>query len=116
MIDGEEEIERSDTLIRIVLSLLFVLILGVVEMVLGVLVAFSLLYTLLTRNVPGAPVRAFSNRVVAYAYRIYRYLVYNEPEVPFPFSEFPDVVEPTRWSYERTDADRIGIRRSRREV
>jgi hypothetical protein len=32
---------------------------------------------------------------VSYSYRIWRYITYNEAQVPFPFSEFPAPLEPT---------------------
>jgi hypothetical protein len=39
-------------------------------------------------------VRQFANRLVAYLYRIARYLTYNEGTAPFPFRDLPPELEP----------------------
>lgn len=91
-----EPIERSDTGIRILLTLLFVIVTRVIETVLLVVILFELAFTLVTRRYPGASVRHFANRVISYFYRIARYLTYNEDEAPFPFRELPPEVEPPR--------------------
>ncbi len=87
------EIERADTGLRILYSLLFWLIAGVLEAVLGLLIVFDLLYTLVTGQLPPERVREFGNRIIAYFYRIGRYLTYNESALPFPFSEFPAKID-----------------------
>lgn len=101
-LDGMEEpsardagagIERGDTGRRILLSLLFGLIWGLLEPVLGGIVVFALVWTLITRQPPPQRLREFSNRLVSYSYRIWRYLTYNEARVPFPFSDFPAPLE-----------------------
>lgn len=109
----ENFIERADTLLRVLLSLLFVLLAGVVEVVLRVLIAFSLIYALVTRQPPTERVRSASNQITAYLYRIYRYLTYNEAQAPFPFAEFPVAVEASEWSSEPTESERLGIGRRR---
>ncbi len=106
-----ERIPRSDTGIRIALSLLFLLIAGVVELALRVLVGFSLIFALVTGEPPRAAVSGLANRLSAYLYRIYRYLSYNEARAPFPFAEFESVLEPPRWSEETTESELL--RRSR---
>jgi hypothetical protein len=87
-------IERKDTGIRILLSILFGVIVQVVETVLGIVVLFSLAFALITKRPPGDWVRRFANRTVSYLYHILRYLTYNESEPPFPFSDFPPELEP----------------------
>ncbi len=89
------EIERKDTGIRVVISLLYWVILEVVKTVLAVLVIFELIYTLITKKPPSEGVRTFANRALSYHYRLLRYLTYNEPYRPFPLSEFPPEVEPS---------------------
>ncbi len=89
------EIERKDTGVRVVLSLLYWIILEVVKMVVAVLVIFELLYTLITKKPPSEGVRTFANRALSYQYRMLRYLTFNEPHRPFPLSEFPPEVEPS---------------------
>ena len=93
--DGEEGIviERRVTGIRIAYTLLFFVIAQVVETALTVIVLFELIYSLVTERPPSGVVRGFANRVLAYFYRIGRYVTYNDPEPPFPFREFPEEVE-----------------------
>jgi len=88
------QIERKETGIRILLTLLFVVILSVAESVLGVVILFELAFALITRQPPGERVRRFANRTLSYLYHIVRYLTYNESEPPFPFSDFPPELEP----------------------
>ena len=112
---SEAEIDRKDTGIRILLTILFVLIVGVVESVLGLIVLFALLWALITKQPPGVGVRALANRIIAYYYRIGRYLTYNESLVPFPFSDFPDAIEEATWHDERPTAAAVGFDRSRHD-
>ena len=88
-------IERKDTGIRILLSLLFWVIMEVVKTVLAVIVIFELIFTLITKKPPSEGVRTFANRALSYQYRLLRYLTHNEPYRPFPLSEFPPEVEPS---------------------
>ncbi len=84
-----ELIDRVETGIRALLTLLFFMIARVAEAVLGVVVLFGLLYTLVTQQEPNPAVRRFSQRVLDYLVEIVRYLTYNDDEAPFPFREFP---------------------------
>ena len=93
----EGEIERGETGIRILLTLLFAVIAAAVEAVLTVLIVFSLGFALLTRRPPSERVRELSNRVIAYYYRIGRYMTYNDRCPPFPFSDFPEALEGDDW-------------------
>ena len=112
----ETPIERIDTAIRLVLSLLFLLIAEVVQTVLGFLVAFSLLFALVAGERPSEAVRNLSNQVTAYLYRIYRYLTYNDHRAPFPFHELGGALEPGRWSADTTESELLGhTRRARRD-
>jgi hypothetical protein len=108
---SESEIDRKDTGIRILLTILFVLIGGVVESVLGLIVLFALLWALITKQPPGVGVRALANRIIAYYYRIGRYLTYNESLVPFPFSDFPEALEESRWTPDPREAESLGLAR-----
>ena len=87
-------IERSQTGIRILLALLFMVIFRVTSVLLAVVVLFELLYALITRQPPSDRVRSFANRALSYLYAVTRYLTYNQAELPFPFSDFPREVEP----------------------
>jgi hypothetical protein len=93
--ETDPQIERTETGIRILLSLLYLVIARVLETVLFVVILFELLYALITKDPPGEGVRRFANRTVSYFYRIGRFLTYNDHRAPFPFAELPDEVEPT---------------------
>ena len=109
--ESEGEIDRKDTGIRVLLTILFVLIVGVVESVLGLMILFALLWALITKQPPGLGVRALANRIITYYYRIGRYLTYNESLVPFPFSEFPDALEESRWTPDPRESESLGLTR-----
>jgi hypothetical protein len=68
--------------------------------VLALIVVFELLFTLITRRPPGTRVRELANRISTYYYRLLRYLTYNESRVPFPFSDFPEPLEPDAFRVE----------------
>ena len=105
---AELEIERAETGLRILLSLLFFVIARLVEAVLVVVVLFGLLFTLVTRREPSAQVRRFANHALSYFVTIVRYLTYNADTAPFPFETFPpelDLAAPAKKaSPRRTDA------------
>ena len=92
--DNEEGgIERTATALRIAYSLLFALIISVLETVVGALVVFQLLYTLVTKREPSQRVSELGNRISTYFYRMLRYLTHNSDALPFPFNDFPDAIE-----------------------
>lgn len=107
----EDEVDRGETGIRILLTLLFALIATVIESVIGVIVIFELLWTLLTKQAPSPRVREFANRIISYYYRIGRYLTYNESRVPFPFSDFPAAIEGDAWNPEERESEALGLPR-----
>jgi len=109
----ETPIERVDTAIRLLLSLLFLVIAEVAQTVLGILVAFSLLFAFVTGERPSEAVRNLSNQVTAYMYRVYRYLTYNDSRAPFPFHELGGALEPPRWSGDTTESELL--RRTRHD-
>ena len=109
---SESEIDRKDTGIRILLTLLFALIAGLVESVVGLIIVFALLWALITKQPPSLGVRALANRIISYYYRIGRYLTYNESLVPFPFSEFPEALEKSRWTKDPRESESLGLPRS----
>jgi hypothetical protein len=84
-----ELVDRFDTGLRVLMSLLFFVIVRILEAVLAVVVVFGLLYTLITQQEPSPSVKRFSERVLAYAVQIVRYLTYNGEDAPFPFRDFP---------------------------
>ena len=95
MQDDDRIIERGETGVRCLLTLLFLLVAQVVEAVLAVVILFELVYALITRTPPSQGVRRFANQTLSYFYRVGRYLTYNDEDPPFPFDEFPAEVEPS---------------------
>jgi hypothetical protein len=83
------EIERSETGIRILTTILFLLAVRVVEFVLGLVILFELAFALATRSAPPVRVREFADRVIRYAWQMAQYLTYNRERPPFPFDDFP---------------------------
>ena len=106
--EDEIEIERVDTLLRIVYSLLFAVGVSVLETVVTVLVGFQLVYTLITKREPPDRVTDAGNRVRRYFYRILRYRTHNEMEKPFPFGDFPEALGPARLIEEESVDSRTG--------
>jgi len=91
------------------LTILFAIVRGVVETVIGLIVIVELLWTLITKQPPSQHLREFANRIVGFEYRIGRYLTYNEGSVPFPFSDFPQEIEPSTWSPDLSEHDALGL-------
>jgi len=104
--DGE--IPRKDTAYRIALTLLFAIVAGAMRTVLSLIVIFELLFALITRRPPGGRVRELANRITTYYYQLLRYLTYNESRAPFPFSDFPDPLEPDAFRVEDRDSEVLG--------
>ncbi len=87
--DDEELIERGETGIRILLTLLFWVVLQVVEAIVAVVILFDLVFALSTRREPSDRVKEFAERVIRYGLQVAHYMTYNRENAPFPFDEFP---------------------------
>lgn len=102
--DGERVgVDRSDVLIRAVYSVVFALIVGVLDTLLAVIVVFQLLFSLITETLPSSRLQRFANALIAYYYQVFRYLTHNDSLVPFPFSDLPEPLEPSRPAYAATN-------------
>ncbi len=86
--DGDS-VDRVETLIRILYTLLFFLIARVIEAAVGVIVFFQLVFSLITNRTPNPAVNAFARRVIEYGYQIGHYVTHNRDQPPFPFDELP---------------------------
>jgi hypothetical protein len=107
---GEDEhIPRRETGLRIVLTILFVIIGGLLETLLAGIVIFELIVALGTQRKPSARVRELANRVISYYYRVGRYVTYNDSRVPFPFSDFPEALEADGWVDGESESKALGI-------
>ena len=80
--------------IRLLYTILFLVILGIVFVIAKVVVVFQFIYFFSTRK-PNESVRQFSNKISTYGYRIFRYITLNESQRPFPFTDFPPEMEPS---------------------
>jgi hypothetical protein len=85
-----DDVDRVETFIRILYTLLFFLILRVIEAATGVIVLFQLVFALITNRTPNPAVSDFARRIIEYGYQIAYYVSYNRERPPFPFDELPD--------------------------
>ena len=89
----QETLSRNQIAIRLLYTILFLPIYAICNalVVLTTVFQFALLFITLEHS---EPVRSFANRVVTYAYRVWRYVSLNSSQRPFPFAEFPEDLEP----------------------
>lgn len=92
---GGDEIDRGDTALRILFTLLFFAIARLVEGLLVALVLFELALALITQREPGPEIKRFANQTLGYLVRVGRYITYNDERAPFPFREFPEELDLT---------------------
>ncbi len=85
-------LERKNIMIRLLYSIFFIFVLGLVKIIIFAIIIFQYIYLLITKKHSNR-VRIFSNQALSYAYRIVRYLTLNENQKPFPFQEFPPETE-----------------------
>ncbi len=93
------EIERVDTGIRILYSVLFAIINNLLSGAIGLIVIFELLFSLITMRPPATRVRQIANSMISYSYRLQRWMAHTESELPFPFNDLPDDVHAIEWPY-----------------
>ena len=97
----ENEIEiavtRPKILVRFALTIVFLIVIELLVTIIQLTVLFQFVYLLITRKY-HQPIRRFANKVSSYLYRVSRYSCLNENQLPFPFSDFPDEVEPAEES------------------
>ncbi len=91
------ELSRKQIFIRLLYTILFLFILGIVIGIVKVAIFFQFIYLFLTGK-PNESVRQFSNKVSSYGYRIFRYVTLCESQRPFPFSDLPEELEATEQS------------------
>ena len=85
-------ISRKKIGIRILYTLLFLVILGLMHFLIQMITLVQYVILLITRSY-SEPLRSFSNKVAAYVYRLIRYITLNDNTRPFPFSELPGEME-----------------------
>ena len=93
--NGQEPIVSGKQIaIRLLYTILFLIILGIVVIIVKVVVIFEFVYLFSTRK-PNESVRQFSNRISSYGYQILRYVTLNERQRPFPFADLSRELEPS---------------------
>ncbi len=86
------KVSRKQIGIRFLYTLLYLVALEVVKMLVQVTVLLQFIYLLITGKYSD-PLRNFSNRLAAYAYRLIRYATLNDNIRPFPFNDLPPEME-----------------------
>jgi hypothetical protein len=84
---------RSQIALRLLLTVLFLPINGLVNATIVLTTLFQYIYLLITLQ-HSEPVRAFANKVIGFGYHVWRFISLNENRRPFPFSELPGEMEP----------------------
>ncbi len=93
MVDLKEMITtRKNIGIRFLYTMVFLFIFEILKTIIQFIVFFQFIYLFITQDYNN-PVRTFSNKVIAYAYKVMRYLTLNENMRPFPFNDFPYEIE-----------------------
>jgi hypothetical protein len=88
----ETPVTRGQIAIRLLYTLLFVAVFCILKAIIYLTTMFQFAYLFITLQY-SEPVRTFANKVVSYAYRVWRYITLNENRRPFPFTEFPEAME-----------------------
>jgi hypothetical protein len=86
-------ITRGQIVTRLLFTLLYAAIFCVVKFLILATTLFQFVYLLVALK-HSEPVRVFANRLVSYAYRVWRYITLNANMRPFPFAGFPEELEP----------------------
>jgi hypothetical protein len=93
--EGNEpgELSRTKVAVRLLYTIAYLIIFEILKVVIQISILFQFLYLFLTKRYSD-PLRSFSNKVSAYAYRVLRYTTLNENTPPFPLNEFPEDIHP----------------------
>lgn len=88
--ESKPELARTDVLLRILYTFVFCVIIQAVSAVLGILVAFQIIYGLVTQSMPDERVTKFGRDLTSYIYHVFQYMTFNREVPPFPFSDLPE--------------------------
>jgi hypothetical protein len=91
--EPQATVARKQVAIRLLYTLLYVAIFELVKTIVLLVTLFEYFFLLITLR-HNEPARSFANQVAIYGYRVMRYLTLNENQRPFPFADFPAVIEP----------------------
>ena len=99
MISETSPIERTEVAFRLLYSVIFAIVLGLIRPLAFALAIFQLIYTFVTEGEPPQRTRELGNTLAVYDYRILRFILHADSERPFPFSDWPSALEPLRAAY-----------------
>lgn len=88
----KEKLSNTDTWIRGIYILLFMLILGVTKVIIGAMVIFQFLSSLVT-GCANERIAEFGKTLATYIEQIILYLSYSSNEKPFPFNDWPTATQ-----------------------
>lgn len=88
-----EDTSRKRILVRLLYTVFFLIIFEIIKTTVQICVLFQYLYLFIAKS-HSEPVKRFSNKAAAYAYRVLRYVTLNENMRPFPFDDFPAELDP----------------------
>ena len=83
---------RKKIVIRLLYTILFFIIFEILKTIIQVSVLFQYVYLLISKTY-SEPVRNSTNKVSVYAYKALRYVTLNENNKPYPFQDFPQIME-----------------------
>jgi hypothetical protein len=87
-----KKFSRKKIVIRLLYTILFFIIFEILKTIIQVSVLFQYVYLLISKTY-SEPVRNFTNKVSVYAYKVLRYVTLNENNKPYPFQDFPQIME-----------------------
>ena len=88
----ESRVSRMDILIRLLYTILYLFVFEIIKLIIQLIVFFQYIYLFITLG-HSDRVRNFSNKLCTYTYDIMRYLTLNKNQRPYPFNNFPPVME-----------------------
>jgi len=86
-------VTRGQIIERLAITLLFLPLNGLINATIVLTTLFQFAYLIITLQ-HCEPVRVFTNKVIGYGYRVWRYVSLNENRRPFPCTELPGEIEP----------------------
>ena len=84
----KEKLSNTETWIRGLYIILFMILLGISKMIIGALVLFQFIASLFTGQANDRLIE-FSKSLATYVSQVILYLCYATNEKPFPFSDWP---------------------------
>lgn len=84
---------RKSIAVRLLYTILFLIVFEILKTIvqLGVIVQYIML--IISRK-HSESVRRFCDKIAVYSYKVLRYVSLNESVRPYPFSDFPEEIDP----------------------